>query len=164
LQREFEILRADLERIDDLEPLWNVLRSHHAAVAPQFGPVRAPEESWRRRRASYRSWLSEPGSFMMIARDGARPVGYAFVRLTRGSETWCTKDQVAEVETLSVLPECRGSGLGSALMEAIYAELRKADIEHVSLAVVAGNSDAARFYERHGFVPKIIHLWRDVPG
>ena len=64
------------------------------------------------------------------------------------------------IETLSVLPEFRRAGLGTALMEAVYSELEKEGVQEISLEVVATNADALRFYERHGFFQKIIHLWR----
>jgi ribosomal protein S18 acetylase RimI-like enzyme len=156
----FRIFRAGSERIDDLEPLWKELHHHHAAIAPQLGPARSPDESWQRRKAFYVSWFKDPGTFILIAEKDHGAIGYAFVRLIEGSETWRTADKVAEIETLSVLPEFRGSGLGSAFMEAIYAELSKVGVQEISLAVVATNSDALRFYERHGFIQRIIHMWK----
>lgn len=50
------IVRAGLERVDDLRPLWQSLHAHHAEVAPHLaalGGVRTPAESWGRRRALY---------------------------------------------------------------------------------------------------------------
>ena len=161
---EFNIARAGSERINDLEPLWKALHHHHAAIAPHFGPARTPDEAWQRRKGFYASWLQEPGTFILIAERDNRPIGYAFVRFIEGSETWRTADRVAEIETLSVLPEFRGSGLGSALMEEIYSELENEGVKEISLAVVATNSDALRFYERHGFFQRIIHLWRHPPS
>jgi ribosomal protein S18 acetylase RimI-like enzyme len=164
VQFKFNIIRAGRDRIDDLEPLWKELHVHHAAITPHFGPARSPEDSWRRRKANYLSWFEDPGTFILIAEIENRPIGYAFVRFIASSETWCTSDRVAEIETLSVLPDFRGSGLGSALMAAIYSELEKEGVKEISLAVVATNADALRFYERHGFFQKIIHLWRHPPS
>lgn len=164
MQSKFNIIRAGNNRIDDLAPLWKALHVHHATITPHFGPARSPDESWPRRKANYVSWFEDPGTFLLIAEKESRPIGYAFVRFIDGSETWRTPDKVAEIETLSVLPEFRGSGLGSALMEAVYSELEKAGVKEISLAVVATNTDALRFYERHGFFQRIIHLWRHPPS
>ena len=45
---ERSMVRADRERIDDLEHLWRSLQEHHFALAPMLGglPARSPEESW----------------------------------------------------------------------------------------------------------------------
>ncbi|GHO64129.1 hypothetical protein KSC_030210 [Ktedonobacter sp. SOSP1-52] len=155
---ELHILRAGSERIADLEPLWKSLHTHHATVAPQLGPVRSPEESWARRRLLYQRMLNQPGSFVLIAEQAERAVGYALVAVHGGSDTWQTPDQVAKLETLSVLPDARSSGIGSALMHAVYEELQQAEITEIMVNVIASNKDALRFYERHGLMPKIMML------
>ena len=101
------IVRAGLERVDDLRPLWQSLHAHHAEVAPQLaalGGVRTPAESWGRRRALYEDWLSEPDAFALIAEADSVPVGYALVHMRGPEETWSTPDRIAEIETLTVLP------------------------------------------------------------
>ncbi len=52
------------------------------------------------------------------------PVGYAFVTVGPGYASWATGDRLAELETLSVLPEHRGSGLGAALLDTVYFDRR----------------------------------------
>lgn len=153
---ELHILRAGADRIAALEPLWKALHKHHATVAPQLGPVRSPEASWERRRLRYQRLLNQPDSFVLIAEQAKRAVGYALVAVHGGSDTWQTPDQVAELETLSVLPEARGVGIGSALVHAVYEELRQARITEITVNVIASNKDALRFYERLGLIPKII--------
>lgn len=49
-----------------------------------------------------------------------------------------------------VEPECRGLGLGTALVEAALATAREM-VEQVTLTVVDGNREATRLYERFGF-------------
>jgi ribosomal protein S18 acetylase RimI-like enzyme/predicted enzyme related to lactoylglutathione lyase len=150
------IVRGGRERIDDLRPLWESLSEHHAEIAPhlqELGPVRPPAESWRVRRALYEEWLAEPGAFVLVAEDDGRPVGYALVHLRGPEETWATGDQIAELETLAVLPAHRGKGIGAALMGRFYEELRSAGIRHWGVAVISSNADAVRFYERQGLVP-----------
>src|SRR6202042_3115267 len=122
------IRRGGAERISDLQPLWESLHEHHAAVAPHLqaiGPVRASQQSWEVRRALYEEWLAEPGAFVLVAEDDSRPVAYALVHMGGPEETWTTGDRVAELETLTVLPEYRSHGLGMRLMEAVHAELRR---------------------------------------
>ena len=87
----------------------------------------------------------------MIAEDAGQAVGYAVVRMRGPEESWET-GPIAELETLSVLPEHRGRGIGTALMDAFHDELRKTGTRHWSVAVISANADAVRFYERQGLV------------
>ncbi len=52
--------------------------------------------------------------------------------------------------TLSVLPEHRGKGVGSLLLNAVRAELHALGATELSLHVLPRRKDARRFYERHG--------------
>ena len=150
------IVRAGIERIDDLQPLWESLHEHHATVAPhleQLGPVRTPDQSWAVRRELYEEWLSEPDAFVLLAEVNREPIGYALVHLRGPEETWKTGDRIGVLETLAVLPDERGRGVGTALFERIYAELRELGVKELQVAVISKNAEALRFYERHGLLP-----------
>jgi GNAT superfamily N-acetyltransferase len=96
--------------------------------------VHSPEESWERRRLRYQRLLNQSGSFVLIAEQAEQAVGYALVAVyEEGSDTWQTPDQVAKLETLSVLPEARGAGIGSALVHAVYKELCQAGITEITV-------------------------------
>jgi ribosomal protein S18 acetylase RimI-like enzyme len=146
-----EIRRIRANELDLLEPLWNALREHHASVTPDLGQPRSRGESWRRRRRQYETWLAEPESFVLLAERRDAPVGYAMVRVREGSPTWPMGERAGELETLSVLPGERGTGAGTALLEAVRDELDSRGIAEVSLHAILTNGDAIRFYERHGF-------------
>jgi ribosomal protein S18 acetylase RimI-like enzyme len=60
-------------------------------------------------------------------------------------------DRLLEVETVTVLPEARGAGIGTALMDAIEARARELGIGYLSLSVRTANEGARRLYERRGF-------------
>jgi GNAT superfamily N-acetyltransferase len=151
-----EIVRAGSERIDDLRPLWESLHEHHATIAPhleELGPVRAPGESWAVRRALYEEWLAEPDSFILLAESEGQAIGYALVHLRGPEETWATGERIAVLETLAVLPGERGRGIGSALFERMYAQLRRIGVRELEVAVISKNAEALRFYERQGLMP-----------
>jgi len=154
---DFSIARLGEGDLDLLEPLWDALREYHASVMPQLGSPRPRGESWRRRQQQYERWLSEPDSFALIARRAGRPIGYAMVHLRSGSPTWPLSERAGELETLSVLPNERGTGVGSALLAAVRTELAQLGATELSLHVVPSSPDALRFYERHGF--KTFALW-----
>jgi ribosomal protein S18 acetylase RimI-like enzyme len=123
-------------------------------------PLREREDSWARRRAEYRRWLAEPGSFCLVAEEDGALAGYALVRVGAGDDTWRTGDRQAELETLAVAPEARGRGVGTALMDAVHEGLAELGIVDLFVGVVVGNHDALRFYARHGLTPSYVHLYR----
>ena len=67
--------------------------------------------------------------------------------------TWDVGDRIAEIETLSVLPTERGTGVGRALTDAAIEVARETGVEAVFVGVAHSNEGAIRFYEREGFEP-----------
>lgn len=57
----------------------------------------------------------------------------------------------ADIQTIAVAPEHRGSGLGDALLGRALTEAADRRCSQVMLEVAADNNDAHRLYERHGF-------------
>ena len=157
------IVVASAESVGAVETLWKALHQHHEEVAPHFGITLEGDESWKRRKANYQKWLRESGTRLFIAKDEDKSVGYALVRIIGGSETWKSGDQIAEIETFSILPEYRGMGLGSRIMAEVYAFLREEGIKELGVTVVDTNTDAIRFYQQHDFGKRYVYLLGDVP-
>ena len=133
-------------------------------MAPETGPFADDDRSWEVRSACYREWLADPRSFLLIARDAERPVGYAVTRVMESGPEWRDAWQVpptmAELETLVVLPELRGSGLGTRLLDEVEEELARQGITEVVVGLIPGNDGAMRMYERRGFRPRWLVLSR----
>lgn len=159
---EAKIVGAGAERLDELEPLYRSLHRHHREIAAI--PVLADEaESWRRRRAWYADMLAR-GAFLLVAEVDGRPAGYAMVELHPGhDDTWPVGARYAELQSLVVEDGLRGSGVGGILMDAVEAELAARGVTDLSVAVLAGNDAAVRFYERRGLRVGELMLWRFGP-
>ena len=153
---EVEIIEAGEERLDDIESLWREMHDYHAEVvgeARNVAPFRSSADSWLRRRGEFEGWMrTSEGRLLIAERDGS-PVGFAFFRLCEADLSFETGERRGELEALSVEPELRRWGVGSLLMEAVEQRLTTAGIEFIGLAVISGNADALRFYERWGIVP-----------
>ena len=156
-----EIAVAGAERIDELEPLWLALHRHHRA---RRRGSRSSTTTMSRGPGGGRgtSTCSAGGEdVVLIAERAGRPVGYAFLHLHAGpDDTWPVGNRWGEVVSLSVLPEERGAGVGTALLDAVDRELAARGVSDLQVAVMAGNADALRLYERRGLRPAELVLFR----
>jgi ribosomal protein S18 acetylase RimI-like enzyme len=114
-------------------------------------PIRPAPESWPLRRAVYEELLQRPDSFALVARRGNEFIGYAMVKIEDADAVWYTGDRQANLESLALLPDERGQGLGTRLLDAVDEELTKLGVTDLTIGVDVNNTGAKRFYERRGF-------------
>jgi GNAT superfamily N-acetyltransferase len=143
----------DATDIELIAPLWKQLMDHIAALPDALVPVRPSDESWQLERAEMLEELAG-ASFVLTASRSGRVIGYAFVCVeTRPDPVWYTGDTHALLAALSVDEAERGDGVGTALMDAVDAELERRGIEDVEIGVDTGNKVAAHLYEGRGYRP-----------
>jgi ribosomal protein S18 acetylase RimI-like enzyme len=164
---EVRIVRAGVERLDELEPLTRALHAHHVSVDPAIPGVPPRDEDgwWRIRRNRYGEWLStDDDAFVLLAEttDGT-PVGYALVTLHDEDDSHVTGERFAELESLAVLAAHRDRGIGTALLRAVYRDVRALGVEEMVIGVLATNEPALRLYEREGFRPWVVLTMGKVP-
>jgi GNAT superfamily N-acetyltransferase len=58
---------------------------------------------------------------------------------------------VAKLDDVNVRPGLEGQGIGTAMLEALKAELRPLGVSRIDTATHFDNPGARRFYGRHGF-------------
>jgi ribosomal protein S18 acetylase RimI-like enzyme len=147
-------LSTSPDELAGLQPLWDALQVHQSKIAPDLGaevPSRDLLDSWRVRRAKYEHWLESADAFFAIAELDGEVVGYAFVTIGLGYASWSTGEQLADLQTISVLPPFRNSGVGADLLEAVWKRLEEQGVQDLQIMTVVSNVDSHRFYERHGF-------------
>jgi ribosomal-protein-alanine N-acetyltransferase len=95
-------------------------------------------------RAWYEGELKRPDvCFIYVLRTADQPVA-AFCAF------WLVAEQ-AHINNLAVLPELRGRGLGTQLLEVITHEAAQLGASVLTLEVRQSNDAARRLYERAGF-------------
>jgi ribosomal protein S18 acetylase RimI-like enzyme len=159
------ITRGTAADIPRLEPLWVAVHRQHMASMPELGPYVSDEVTWQERSALYEELFQKPDTFLLLASMGKGLIGYALVHVTPAegtwvADTWVTGDRIAELESISVLPEHRGAGIGSMLMDECHRELDALGIDDVIVGLLPGNDGARRLYERHGYRPTWLYLSR----
>jgi GNAT superfamily N-acetyltransferase len=157
------IERLDPAHLDELQPLWEALLVRHAEVWTVL-PERPAGDTWARRRRQYEDWLSDDGSFVLLARRDGRGVGYVLVGIEEGDETYVTGERMAEIHTLVVAAGERDAGVGGLLFDAAMEELGRLGVDDLLLGYMDGNEAAHRFYRRRGFVPFVHMLYARRPG
>jgi N-acetyltransferase len=156
-----------VEELAALEPVWNALQAHHSEITPNLGsrtPKRAMPDAWRIRRSKYEHWLGDPDTFFVVAETDSDVVGYAFVTIGMPYASWATGDRLAELETLSVLADQRGKGIGESLIDAVWKHLAELGVEDMQITTTVTNVDAQRFYEQHGFARRFAVYYGKSPG
>jgi ribosomal protein S18 acetylase RimI-like enzyme len=159
------VRRGSLADVDALQPLWVAVHHQHVSSMPQLAPYVDDATTWGQRSALYRELLAKPDTVLLLADEDGRLVGYGLAHVMPAEETWVadtwvTGPRIGEIESLGVLPEHRGRGIGSRLLEELDEALREAGVTDVILGALAGNSAAIRLYERHGFAPTWLYLSR----
>ena len=153
---------ADLHLV---EPLWIAVHHRHTETMPELAPFVGDDESWAVRKELYEELLAKPDTLLLLAFDGSAAIGYGLAHVMKLEDswipdTWQTGQRIGEVESLSVLPEYRGSGLGSVLLDRLEAHLQARGARDLILGVLPGNDDAIRLYQRRGYRPTWLYLSR----
>jgi GNAT superfamily N-acetyltransferase len=97
----------------------------------------------------FRRLLADPAAFVLLAGPREDPVGYAVVTLR---PTVYTDGPLAVLDELYVRPVRRGEGIGTTLLTRAIDELLRRGGGEMHINVDEVDTDARRFYERHGFV------------
>ena len=128
----------------------------HAAVLP----VRFKPPSADGFLAEASALLAKPETLAFVAEAASGPAGYALAEVIRRPETSLVHaHEMIMVNHLSVRPQLRRCGVGSALIAAARAAGSELGITLVALDVWTFNDDARAFFRRQGFVPYIERLW-----
>lgn len=118
------------------------IRASDAASAASLAALHRAcfDEAWD--EAAMRELLAMPGAFAYEAGDPASLDGLVIARIAGGE---------AEILTIGVRPEVRGSGLGRRLLEAAAIHAAALGAEALFLEVAEDNRAALRLYETSGF-------------
>ncbi len=101
-------------------------------------------------RSSLQAMMNAPNSEVFLAWRDEEAVGIATVTSSIGIEY----GRSAELEDLYVLPEERGSGVASALIEAVCTWCREQDVSVVLVTVIPEGETKYKlmeYYQQHGF-------------
>ncbi|WP_136611957.1 ribosomal protein S18-alanine N-acetyltransferase [Sinomonas albida] len=105
-----------------------------------------PIDAWPERM--FRDELSQPSTRRYYVAEEAGPDGVP--RIVAYAGVMCVPP-IADVQTIAVVPEREGLGIGSAVLTELIAEARRRGARDVLLEVRADNPRAQGLYRRFGF-------------
>ncbi len=130
---------VDLESVAEIK-----LRSWaetYAALIPRA--VLRPYLDKANQLAAVRRAMAQPATVLLVAEDrSARIVGFSLLFPAHTPEPL--------LESIHVLGELQGHGVGTLLMRATAARVKAGGRNSMRLMVIVGNTAAERFYERLG--------------
>ncbi|NLF00319.1 MAG: GNAT family N-acetyltransferase [Anaerolineales bacterium] len=100
-------------------------------------------------------FLAYPGSGVLLAEEGGRVVGLLSYSVR---PNLYHAANVCLIEDLIVDRAARGRGIGSALVEAMFAHAHACGCAEVSVTTMPDNTVARSFYQRFGLVDEAIYL------
>ena len=104
----------------------------------------------QKQRFALSAILADPGlGRIFVAREGESVVAMASLLYTIST---AEGGRAALFEDLVVLPECRGRGIGRALLGHVISEAKKERVKRLTLLTDADNERAQSFYRACGFV------------
>lgn len=138
---------SDHTSLEEVRPLWERLRDHHATLSVHFAEQIARNTYDDRVKALLER--AESGFLKVIlVQEGAADtlVGYGIASMDQQGQ--------GEIDSLYVLEEYRGCGVGHELMERMLRWLGGQGVHNIGISVLFGNEQVFRFYAKYGFYPR----------
>jgi ribosomal protein S18 acetylase RimI-like enzyme len=110
--------------------------------------------------ASFAAALGDPARLVLVAESGGRVVGHLSGSVTAG--TAMRPVMSATLVGIHVRAAHRRSGAGARLVGAFADWAREQGARQAEVTAYTDNTDALRFYERHGFGPHTTTLRRSL--
>lgn len=143
-----EIRKASIEDLNTIQELSIKLSEKEAeefdsTIDPEWNSTEEATEYFRER-------ITEENSFAMVAEDDGQVTGYAIGAITEAEE-YREDLEIAELETMYILPEYRSQGIGTELMEQFTSWSEEKDANRLRVEATAQNEGTIRFYRENGF-------------
>jgi ribosomal protein S18 acetylase RimI-like enzyme len=137
-----------------------LVRAHH-----EFDQLRfiAPSAGTEHGYGSFlSSQLEAPDIIILVAERDGEVVGYSYAGV-EGFDYMSLRGPAGAIHDIVVDPLHRDQGIGSALLDAVLATLRKRGVPRVVLSTAEKNEAAQRLFGRAGFRRTMIEMTREMP-
>lgn len=152
-----EIREAELEDVDRIQELSVRLSEWEEE---NFDPTIDP--GWNRTDDATEFFEQRVyEGYAYVAEDDSQVVGY-LVGAVNGSEAYRDDLTVAELESMFLLPDYRGEGLGTELAERFEQDVEKQGADRIRVEVTAQNTRGHEFYRSMGLEDYAVTMEKEV--
>ncbi len=114
-------------------------------IEREFGVVQGHDWQWRKARHLDDDVRRDREGIMVAEQDG-RIVGFV--------STWLDREAgIGHIPNISIVPDCRGHGIGRQLLELAKDRFRKAGLTHAKIETLQQNEIGNHLYRAVGFRP-----------
>lgn len=107
--------------------------------------------------------LADPLVNIFVAEEDDQALGYILCKLIERSETPFTFSmRFLQVDQISVQPQARGRGVGSALLAQADDLAQESDVSRIQLDSWGFNTSAHAFFEHNGYEKFNHRFWREI--
>lgn len=145
---------ADINDCERLTELFIELHRHHVEIKPET--FRMPEREWFSGRIS--EILNDGGQTVLVHESGGRVNGYAVVKIMDVNTEEKIPRRMCYIDCFAVAEDCRRTGVGTELFNAVKAFGKERGCTSVQLGVSACNTGAVAFYEKMGLAPRTVQM------
>jgi diamine N-acetyltransferase len=132
--------------IDKIALLWQELNKQHLCLSPYFKDYYKTLTFEDRKRVILQRALGGEVRVDLAYDEADTLVGYCVSSID--------KAQTGEIDSIFVIGECRGQGIGATLMERALEWLKTKRSKKNIVSVAVGNEMSYVFYEQFGFYPR----------
>lgn len=143
-----KLREIETNEVDRLYSLVAALSEHHNQVSVNFKGI-YPSRPYEETLKAFGENLENGKSRIAVVETDDRIAGFCKVDIN---------GKKGKLDYLAVLPEYRGNGYGTMLMDWAMAQFRENFVKQVEVKVVDGN-DAIHLYEKYGFKMNAHLLW-----
>jgi GNAT superfamily N-acetyltransferase len=132
--------------------LWRVLMDYHAALDPGYTMVDDAEQRW----IDYIAPKFEDADwFVVVAEQHGEIIGYAIAMVREHPPIFVSRLN-GFVETIAVRSDCRGRGVGSALVAAAEAWCWSRGVPEITVRIDERNPASKALFAAAGFEPWVV--------
>lgn len=137
--------------LDFVKPLWEELNQHHKLKSNNF-KSHYTNMTFHQRKDKFYSLLGKCELRVELAKDSEKDefIGYCISSFE--------ENKVGEIESIFVMKEYRGKGIGETFMKNALDYMDKVNCIKRKIAVAEGNESALGFYSKFGFYPRLTIL------
>jgi len=131
--------------VDDIPALSGLIRNSYRDVAQRFGltPKNCPKHPSNYTDDWIRNDFARGVLFYILEHNGL-PAGCAALEIS--------DPDLGYLERLAVLPANRRKGFGRILVDHVFSQAQDSGIKHISIGIIAAQTDLKRWYEKIGFI------------